>query len=69
MWTIWTKVYKNGKYVGGSMYVRMYARKGYAERIAKERFGRTTSSGMSWEWCVSEENPFKDANAVWQKGE
>ena len=58
MYHIWITIYKDGKFVGRSMYWNMYARKGYAERIARMRYDKPTKNGLTFEWIVAEENPF-----------
>lgn len=56
MYRIWVTVYKDGKFVGRSVSPKMYLRKGNAERVARNRY--TPFNGMTFDWVVSENNPF-----------
>ena len=56
MYRIWTKVYHNGEYVGASVSAKPYIRKGNAENAAKRMYA--PHGDMSFDWVVSETNPF-----------
>ena len=59
MYYIWISHYKNGQLVGASVSAKCYKRKGYAERVARERLSKPGKDGCRYEWIVSETNPWR----------
>lgn len=58
MYYIWIKLYENGELVGTSVSAKCYKRKGYAERVARERLSNPRKKNLSYKWIVSETNPW-----------
>lgn len=59
MYRIWCKIFVDGWLLGASASCKEYVRKGYAERVARTKYGRPYG-GMTFEWVVAETNPWKE---------
>ena len=58
MYYIWIEHYEYGNLVGASVSAKGYKRKGYAERVARERLSKPKKDYLSYKWIVSETNPW-----------
>lgn len=62
LYRIWYEEFDdNGFKIGEGVYYKAYKRKGYALRVARKRYGRTSGYGIPsprWRWIISTENPF-----------
>lgn len=58
MYWIWIKVYDNGTHVASMRSAKWYARRGNAERVARDYW--KSFGGITYETTVSESNPFKE---------
>ena len=59
MYRVWCKMFVDGALLGTSVSAKQYKRKGYAERVARIKYGKPLA-GATFVWQVSETNPFKE---------
>ena len=63
-WRIWFELYQNGKKVGYGLWHQHYKYKGNAVRAAKRQFGKErvnerTGKVYTYNWIVSQTNPWR----------
>lgn len=61
MYSIWIKIFENGKHVGSMRSCTTYIRKGNAERAAQKLYGHSNGK-ITYDWIVSRDNPWKTDN-------